>query len=116
MVNPRKNYLEEIAKNLTKFFETCYLATMQIFDLPRAQTVSQNDSMSNECVQYYWYQLCGPPIFTVENSQSRPFGDITCSEHHPSTHVKGRRLSIVFFPPGSCTGLTTNFNLLNTGV
>jgi hypothetical protein len=64
-VNPCYCLLEELSKNLTKFLESSNFRKMQIGDSPRAQTISLNETVSEECGEICWFQLCGQLTFTA---------------------------------------------------
>jgi len=64
-VNPCYCLLEELSKNLTKFFKSSDFRRMQIGDSPRAQTISLNETVSEACGGHCWYQLCGKLKFTA---------------------------------------------------
>jgi hypothetical protein len=64
-VNPCYCLLEELSKNLTKFLKSSDFRNMQIGDSPRAQTISLNETVSEECGEHCWFQLCGELTFTA---------------------------------------------------
>jgi hypothetical protein len=47
--------LEELSKNLTKFLKSSDFRKMEIVDSPRAQTISQNETVSEACGEHSWY-------------------------------------------------------------
>jgi hypothetical protein len=75
-VNPCYCLLEKLSKNLTKFLKSSDFRKMEIVDSYRAQTILQNETVSEKCGEHFWYQLCGKLKFTALTSHSLPFGGL----------------------------------------
>jgi hypothetical protein len=101
--------LEELSKNLTKFLKSSDFRKMEIVDSPRAQTILQNETVSEACGEHSWYQLCEKLKFTALTSHSLPFGGLAAEEH---THIKGRRLVGVPSIPAAPTTTISGSNVI----
>jgi hypothetical protein len=108
-VNPCYCLLEELSKNLTKFFKSSDFRKMQIGDFTRAQTISLNEMVSEACGEHRWFQLCGKLKFTALTSDGLPFGGLAWAEH---TQIKGRRLQTAPSRPAAPTTLISGNNVI----